>query len=330
MCALSPAELTQALKERARAIGFDLVGACPAVQPATWPFFRDWVAAGYCGEMGYLARHADARRDPGSILPGVRGILVVAVNYRTVEPVVPGPHQASVSRYAWGSDYHAIIRERLRSLGQLHRQLVPNERSRGVVDTAPLLEREFARLAGLGWIGKNTMLINQQYGSWLLLAALLTTAELAYDQPRETELCRNCRACLDACPTGALFEPYRLDARRCISYLSMEHAGDVGPDLRQAIGWRLFGCDACQEACPHNKRTPCSAAAEFQPRNGMNPVDLDALKSIDPAAFLARHGDTSLAWAGQERLLRNAAIIEEVNRTTRSPRDSSLPPTGPE
>ncbi len=330
MCVMPPADLTRALKQHALSLGFDLAGTCPAVQPAAWQSFRDWLDAGFSGQMSYLVRHAEARRDPQSILPRARSVLVLAVNYRTVTPIAAGPGQGSVSRYAWGSDYHKTIRERLRSLGQLHRRLTPNERSRGVVDTAPLLEREFARLAGLGWIGKNTLLINRQHGSWLFLAALLTTAELTYDQPCETERCHNCRACLDACPTGALVEPYRLDARRCISYLSMEHTGDIAPELRQAFGSRLFGCDACQEACPHNKSTPCSSAPAFQPRDGMNPVDLNDLKLLDRAAFLARFGDTSLAWAGQERLLRNAAVIESIRRTTRSVPAPSPPPIAPE
>ncbi len=330
VCAISPADLTQALKEHALSLGFDLAGACPAVPPLTWQPFRDWLDAGFAGQMRYLARHAEARRDPQSILPDARGMLVLAANYRTVEPVAPGPGQACVSRYAWGSDYHKVIRERLRSLAQLHRRLVPNERARGVVDTAPLLEREFARLAGLGWIGKNTLLINRRFGSWLCLAAFLTTAELAYDQPWETDHCRNCRACLDACPTGALVEPYRLDARRCLSYLSMEHAGDIAAEFHQPLGARLFGCDACQEACPHNKQTPCTAEPQFRPRDGMNPVDLKGVQSLDPTEFQSRFGETSLAWAGYDKILRNAAVIDRVSRTTGPTRGPSLPPLAPE
>ncbi len=315
MSAISPASLTQALKEEAIALGFELVGACPAIEPPGWPRFREWLDAGCAGQMAYLSRHADARRHPSSILPGVRSVLVVATNYRTVEPAVPVAGEARVSRYAWGGDYHRIIRGRLHSLGQFHRRLMPDQRARGVVDTAPLLEREFARMAGLGWIGKNTMLINRQFGSWLLLGALLTTAELAYDTPYESEYCRNCRACLDACPTRALQEPYRLDARLCISYLSMEHTGAIAAEFREPFDSRLFGCDACQEVCPHNKHTPCSPVPEFQPRDDMNPIDLHGVKSLDEAAFRARFGETSLAWAGYEKLLRNAALIEGVRRT---------------
>ena len=309
---MNAAELTQALKEYARRVGFDLAGACPAVAPPGWQRFRAWLDAGFAGQMHYLERRADARRHPRGVLPGARSVLVLAANYRTVEPGAPGLGQGRVSRYAWGADYHAVLRRRLRLVGALHRRLAPGERARGVVDTAPLLEREFARMAGLGWIGKNTMLINRRFGSWLVLAALLTTAELAYDEPFATEHCRGCRACLQACPTGALVEPYRLDARRCISYLSMEHAGPIPDEFHRPMDARLFGCDACQEACPHNKQTPCSADPQFRPRDGMNPVELGPFGSLDAAGFAARFGDTPLVRAGLERIRRNAAICGEA------------------
>ncbi len=311
---MNAADLTRMLKEHARSLGFDLVGACPAVEPPAWDRFRAWLDAGLAGQMDYLERHAEARRHPRGVLPGARSVLMLGANYRTVEPAAPGPGQGSVSRYAWGTDYHAVIRRRLRRLGELHRRLVPDERARGVVDTAPLLEREFARMAGLGWIGKNTMLINRQFGSWLFLAALLTTAELAYDPPVATDHCRGCRACLDACPTGAILEPYRLDARRCVSYLSIEHAGPIAEEFQQPMGRRLFGCDACQEACPHNKKTPCSTAPQFRPRDGMNPADLRAFRSLNGTEFSARFGDTLLSRAGYERLFRNAGISSRLQR----------------
>lgn len=326
---MNPASLTQALKECARSLGFDLVGACPAVEPATWGQFCAWLGAGFAGQMDYLKRHAEARRHPSGILSGARSVLMLATNYRTVEPVPAGPGQGGVSRYAWGADYHDVIRARLQRLAELHRRLVPAERARGVVDTAPLLERDFARQAGLGWIGKNTMLINRQFGSWLFLAALLTTAELVYDKPSTTDHCKGCRACLEACPTGALVEPYLLDARRCISYLSMEHAGPISEAFHPSIGTRLFGCDACQEACPHNRQTACSTVPQFRPRDAMNPVDLDAIMSLDAVGFDSRFGDTPLARAGHERLLRNGAICRQFRRTTVPARGANLPGSAP-
>lgn len=306
---MTPADLTIALKQHARRLGFDLAGACPAVELPGWRRFRAWLDAGFAGQMRYLERHAEARRHPRGVLSGARSVLVLAANYRTVEPVAPGPGQGSVSRYAWGADYHTVLRARLRRLGALHRRLVPHERARGVVDTAPLLEREVARMAGLGWIGKNTLLINRRFGSWLVLAALLTTAELAYDEPETADPCKGCRACVNACPTGAIVEPYQIDARRCLSYLSMEYAGPIAAEFHAPMGARLFGCDACQEACPHNRNTPCTTEPQFRPRDGMNPVDLAAIRPLDAAGFQARFSDSAIAWAGHERMVRNASML---------------------
>jgi epoxyqueuosine reductase len=333
---MPPVQLTAALKAEARRLGFDLVGAAPAVEPPGWERYRDWVAAGRAGEMGYLADRVDQRRHPRSILAEVRGVLMLAANYHTVEPATAdqigagqngadqdgvdqdgadqdgaGQGGACVSRYAWGRDYHDTLRERLRRLADFHRELTPAARVRGVVDTAPLLERDYARLAGLGWIGKNTCLINRRFGSWLFLAAMLTSEELDYDRPYAADHCGRCRRCLDACPTGALVAPYTLDARRCLSYATIELRGPIPDQLKPALGNRLLGCDTCQAVCPHNRCTPCSTEADFQPRPGMNPVQLAAIESLTAEDFKLRFADTPLARPGVEGLLRNAAAIHE-------------------
>ncbi len=205
---MNAASLTAALKEESLRLGFDLAGATPAQASPDFDRLQQWVAAGYAGEMQYFTERLDACRHPAQLLDGAKGILMLGTNYRTVEPAEPIQSRARrsrlarVSRYAWGQDYHEVIRRRLHNLADFHRRLTPAARVRGVVDTAPLLERQFGRLAGLGWIGKNTLLINQQFGSWFFLAALLTTAELDYDEPA-ADHCGSCRACLDACPTGA-------------------------------------------------------------------------------------------------------------------------------
>ncbi len=306
---LTPDSLTAALKEEAIRLSFDLAGATPAVTPPGIEHFTRWLADGYAGQMSHLTDWAETYRDPRHVLDGVQSILMLAANYRTVEPVEARSGQGRIARYAWGEDYHDLIRQRLDRLAEFHRRLVPQSRVRGVVDTAPLFERRFAQLAGLGWIGKNTLLLNKQLGSWFVLAALLTSEELQYDKPFEGNHCGTCRACLDACPTGALVEPYRLDARRCISYLTIELRGAVPAELREAVGDRLFGCDVCQEVCPWNRRTPTTTEEGFRPRPGMNPVDLAALFSLDEAAFRRRFRHTPLWRPKRQGILRNAAIV---------------------
>jgi len=304
-------ELTAKLKARSRELGFDLAGAAPAVDAPSWPRYADWIAAGNAGEMGYLVRRLDARRHPRAILPQVRGVLMLAMNYNTVEPIQPGPGEAAISRYAWGQDYHELIRDRLHRLAAFHRELTPDAWTRGVVDTAPLLERDYARLAGLGWIGKNTCLINRRLGSWLFLAALLTSEPLEPDAPCQRDYCGTCRRCLDACPTGALVAPRVLDARRCLSYATIELRGPIPEQLKAALGERVFGCDTCQAVCPHNRDAPCSTAREFHPRPGMNPVSLDWIQSLSAEDFEQQLGDMPLARTGLEGLQRNAAAVME-------------------
>jgi epoxyqueuosine reductase len=307
---MSNAELTEGMKTRAAELGFSLSGVCPAVAPPGARRLDDWLAAGYAGQMDYLAARREAYHDPGRVLEGARSVVMLAMNYRTAEPVEPRAGEGRVSRYAWGdADYHDLIHDRLAQLTDWLRQRVPTARVRGIVDTAPLLEREFAQLAGLGWVGKNTLLINRQQGSWFFLAALITDVELLYDAPHETDHCGTCRACLDACPTSAFPQPYVLDATRCISYLTIELRDAVPTELRPAIGDWLFGCDICQDVCPWNSRAPLSRQAEFVPREDSNPIDLRSLFDLDDAAFRARFRHTPL-WRPKRRgLLRNAAII---------------------
>ncbi|MBU4273793.1 MAG: tRNA epoxyqueuosine(34) reductase QueG, partial [Planctomycetes bacterium] len=275
---MNAVELTAALKEESKRLGFDLAGATPAAAPSEdVTRLERWIAEGRAGEMCYLAERIDAYRDPAKVLDNAKSILMLGMNYRTVEPARATAGQARVSRYAWGEDYHDVIRRRLGKLAEFHRRLAPAARVRGVVDTAPLLERHFGRLAGLGWIGKNTMLINQRLGSWFFLAALLTTEELEYDEPTRADHCGSCRDCLDACPTGALTGSYQLDARKCVSYLTIESREPAPEELRAAVGDRLFGCDACQEACPWNRRTPATTEPAFHPGPDMNPVELAGL-----------------------------------------------------
>src|SRR3984957_10195366 len=215
--------LTAAVKQESLRIGFDLVGIAPAVTPTTLTGFHEWLEKGFAGEMGYLARREEAYAHPKRVFPGVRSVVMLAANYRTAEPAPPVPLTGRVSRYAWNDgDYHTLIRERLAKLADFLHAQRPGCRTRSIVDTAPMLERDFARAAGLGWFGKNTILINKRQGSWLFLGGLLTDGELEADAPHETAHCGTCTRCLEACPTPAFPEPYVLDARKCIAYLTIE------------------------------------------------------------------------------------------------------------
>jgi epoxyqueuosine reductase len=303
-------QLTQELKQHAAKLGFSLCGVCPAISPPGDARLDEWLAAGYAGQMHYLADRREAYRHPSGVLEEARSVVMLAMNYRTVDPAPPQDGQARVSRYAWGeTDYHDLIRGRLDRLAEFFRVNVPSAQVRGVVDTAPLLEREFAQLAGLGWIGKNTLLLNREQGSWFFLAALVTDVELAYDAARETDHCGTCRACLDACPTGAFPQSYVLDASRCISYLTIELREAIPTELRRGVGDWLFGCDVCQEVCPWNSRAPLSREAAFAPRTEDNPIDLLRLFELDDVAFRARFRHTPLWRAKRRGILRNAAIV---------------------
>jgi epoxyqueuosine reductase len=304
------AELTRKIRQNAHELGFSLCGVCRAVSSPGAARLNDWLAAGYAGEMHYLADRREVYSDPNRVLDGARSVVMLAMNYRTAEPARPEAGQGRVSRYAWGdADYHDLIRERLNQLAKHIIDLSPRTRVRGVVDTAPVLEREFAQLAGLGWIGKNTLLLNRDAGSWFFLAALLIDVELDYDLPHQSDHCGTCRACLDACPTDAFPQPYVLDASRCISYLTIELREAIPRELRTGIGDWLFGCDVCQDVCPWNSRAPLSAQAAFEPRADSNPMDLIALFDLSDDAFRARFRNTPL-WRPRRRgILRNAAIV---------------------
>jgi epoxyqueuosine reductase len=303
-------ETTVRLKQEAARLGFSLSGVAPAVTPTGAARLDGWLAAGYAGQMHYLADRREAYEHPRHVLDGARSVVMLAMEYRSAEPVPPQPGEGRVSRYAWGAtDYHELIRERLHQLADHLRGWSPAAQVRGVVDTAPLLEREFAQLAGLGWIGKHTLLLNRERGSWFFLAALVTDLELAYDQPQETDHCGTCRACLDACPTDAFPQPYVLDATRCISYLTIELKAAIPPELRSGVGEWLFGCDVCQEVCPWNSHAEPSRERLFEPLAENNPIDLIRLFELDEAAFRARFRHTPL-WRPKRRgILRNAAIV---------------------
>ncbi|HRI45276.1 MAG TPA: tRNA epoxyqueuosine(34) reductase QueG [Fimbriimonadaceae bacterium] len=241
------------LKNAALEVGFDRVGICRPEPPASIEFYAAWLGKGYAGEMTYLERSLPLRADPRALLPEVRSVLAVGMNYR--RSASPQPGQPRIASYALGRDYHKVLRARLR---QLARRLPPGTRSKICVDSTPILEREYAHRAGLGWFGKNTCLIDPHRGSWFFIGLMLTDLELAPDRP-SLGGCGTCDACVSACPTGAIVledDVWQVDARRCISYLTIEHRGEIAPDLRRGIGDWTFGCDVCQDVCPFNRPRP--------------------------------------------------------------------------
>jgi epoxyqueuosine reductase len=302
---LSAATLTASVKAFALDLGFDLVAVGPCEPPEHGAAFRRWIEAGHAGTMGYLERRLEERLEPQRVLPGARATICVALNYHQGAPA--DTSWQPVARYAWGRDYHDVIGPRLERLAA-HLADAAGARSRGYVDTGPVLERDLAARAGLGWIGKNTMLLHPALGSWFFIGVLLTTADLAFDEPL-ADRCGTCRACLDACPTGAFVAPYVLDARRCISYLTIEHRGEIDPGLHAGMaGWQ-FGCDVCQDVCPWNRKAPITREPEFSPRERY--PDAGALAGMDDAAIRERFQGTPLLRAKASGLRRNAAIYLE-------------------
>jgi len=302
---LSSLTLTESVKARALELGFDLVAVGPADPPEHGAALRGWVEAGHAGTMGYLERRLEERLDPGRVLPGARAVVCVALNYYQGE--LDDPSWRPIARYAWGRDYHEVIGPRLERLAA-HLAEAAGARSRGYVDTGPVLERDLAARAGLGWIGKNTMLLHPALGSWFFIGVLLTTADLAPDAPL-ADRCGSCRACLDACPTGAFVAPYVLDARRCISYLTIEHRGPIEPDLQPRMaGWQ-FGCDVCQDVCPWNRKAPATRHPEFVPATSF--PGAEAVRAMDDASIRRDFHGSAMLRAKPAGIRRNALIYLE-------------------
>jgi epoxyqueuosine reductase len=299
------------IKERAHALGFELAGIAPAADADGFAHLQDWLAQGFAGEMEYMTRHADARRHPDSILPTVRSVLMVGINYKQETGARSQGTGVSgrVSSYACGQDYHDVLRGKLKTLLGWIQEQAPGVRGRAVIDTAPLLERDFARRAGLGWFGKNTMLLHKQLGSYFFLAALLLDLDMPADAPFQADHCGTCTRCLDACPTAAFAGPYQLDARRCISYLTIELRGSIDEDLRPVMGDWLFGCDVCQEVCPWNRKAPLGTEAALMPNATGAQVDPLEILALSEDEFRARFRHTPLWRPGRAGILRNAAIV---------------------
>ncbi len=300
--ARDPAEVVQALRAEARTLGIARLGVAAAV-PRHRDHLERWLRLGRHGTMGYMAREPAVRADPRRLLPGARAVLCCAVHHDPAPERPAGPERVAIARYARGPDYHRVVHRLLRRLAATLDRLAPGHRHRVCVDTAPLLERAHAAAAGIGWIGKSTCLVHPRAGSYFLLGELLTTCPLPPDPPM-ADHCGTCTRCLDACPTGALVAPYELDARRCISYWTIEHRGPLPPEARLA-GW-AFGCDLCQEACPFNRFAP-PGHPELAPRPELVAPRLAELAAATAASFKGRFKGTPVVRAGKRQMLRNLA-----------------------
>jgi epoxyqueuosine reductase len=311
---------TLALKRRALALGFDAVGIADLSPNAHAAEFERWLAAGYAGTMTYLWRQAEKRKEPRRILPGATAAVVTLSNYYhgPGDPPSAARSAGRIAQYARSPDYHRVLGRRLARLAAAVRELAPGARTRCYVDAGPVPERELAQRAGLGWIGKNMMLIHPRLGSFTFIGVVLTDAPLVADLPFQADRCGTCRRCLDACPTAAFVAPRTLDARRCISYLTIEHRGPFTAAEQQLVGDWLFGCDVCQDVCPWNVTfARPSTDAELAPRAALTTLTAAELHGLAAEEFDRRFGDTPLERPGYTGMRRNAAAVLANQREPR-------------
>jgi epoxyqueuosine reductase len=309
------------IKARARELGFDACGIAPAADHAELKFYREWLDRGYAGEMAYLHRTADRRADVRNVVPSAQTVIMAATVYNTERPYsteCADPDRAHIARYAWGDDYHDVILARLESLLAWMREHAPAPfEARAYVDTGPVQERVYAQHAGIGWIGKNTCVINPELGSWVFLGAIICSLPLEVDAP-SLDQCGTCTLCLEACPTQALVAPGVLDSTRCISYLTIELRGDIPEAHRADVGSHVYGCDICQEVCPWNAVAPRSDDPAWQPRKAWDRVDLLTLSQrTDDELAQALHG-SPMRRTKVQGLRRNIALALDNAETSES------------
>ena len=299
------------IKARARSLGFDACGIAPASAHPELAFFPEWLARGYAGSMTYLHRSADRRADARNVLPTARTVIATATVYNTDRPYsteMSNGGRAQIARYAWGDDYHDVIGARLEQLvNWMRRESLEPFDARAYVDTGPVQERVYAQHAGIGWIGRNTCVISPTLGSWTFLGVILCSLPLEVDQPA-LDQCGTCTLCIEACPTHAIVAPGVLDSTRCISYLTIEHRGDIPADQRAGIGSHVYGCDVCQEVCPWNALAPRSEDPAWQPRPAWDAVDLVALSQRSDGDLASALRGSAMRRAKAQGLRRNVAV----------------------
>lgn len=305
-------QLTEQIRHLSATLGFQQLGISAADTGEHEDHLQRWLDAGYQGEMQWMASHGSKRSRPAELVPGTQRVISVRMDYLPADSAMAKrlgqPDTAYISRYALGRDYHKLMRRRLQQLAEQIQALIGPFGYRAFVDSAPVMERGLATQAGLGWIGKNTMLLNRQAGSYFFLGELFTDLPLPVDQPYQQEHCGRCTACLDKCPTQAFVSPQVLDARRCISYLTIELKGSIPEDLRPMMGNRVFGCDDCQLVCPWNRFAKPTSEPDFSPRHDLDNASLASLFRWDEQTFLLNTEGSPIRRIGHERWLRNLAV----------------------
>jgi epoxyqueuosine reductase len=314
--------LSQQLRKQARAAGFDKVGivAAEALEPER-ARLRQWLARGYQGEMKWMSREPDQRADPRAFFPAARSVIVVALNYYTPHKHVDDPAAGKVSRYAWGDDYHEVLGAKLRALLSWIKEEYPEAEGKICVDIQPIMDKAWAVRAGLGWIGKHTNLITPEYGSWVFVGELLLNLELEYDSERIEDHCGTCTLCLEACPTGAITEPYVVDSRACLSYATIELRSEEIPSslAGKLEGW-LYGCDICQDVCPWNRFEQPTEERSFEPRAGNVNAVLTEIETLTPEGYAERFRHSAMKRAKLSGLQRNARTLKQHSQA-KSERD---------
>lgn len=306
---MSLQNLTTEIKNKAREIGFDLVGIAYAKPSERLNFFREWISKGYAGTMGWLVRSFEKRSDPRKVLDGAKTVICCGLKYYRGHPFSINCQEKGrgwISSYCWGDDYHYVLSEKLKLLEDFIRERVSSASLKSYVDTGPVLEKDYANRAGLGWIGKNTCLINKKEGSLFFIGEIITDLDLVCDSS-VPDHCGKCTKCIEACPTKAL-KPYEMDAGRCISYLTIEHRGEIDPSLRKKMGRNIVGCDICQDVCPWNQKLSLSKEETFDPHPGNFHPCLESLSGLSQKEFSKRFKGSSVKRVKWEGLIRNVGI----------------------